>query len=92
MVLTRISFQRFKDDGLLEDVGFLPVPAWSGAGEVLYPQPPASSAGTYEIRDFTLLLKYDDGRVWSADFSVYGDDPKDFSKLLLKSGILHREP
>lgn len=91
----RIEFTaagRFKDDGLLEDVGTLPVPTWSGSRDVLYPQPPARGEGTYEIREFTLLLKYDDGRVWSADFSTYGPDPKDLSKLQLKTGTLHREP
>jgi hypothetical protein len=90
----RIEFTaagRFTDDGLLEDVGFLPVPAWAGSRETLYARPPAAGAGTYEIRDFTLLLTYDDGRLWSADFSIHGDDPKDLSKLLLKTGVLHRE-
>jgi len=91
----RIEFTaagRFKDDGLLEDVGYLPVPAWAGSRELLYPRPPARGEGTYEIREFTLLLKYDDGTVWSGDFSNFGSDPKDLSKLLLKAGTLHREP
>jgi hypothetical protein len=91
----RIEFTaagRFKDDGLLEDVGVHPVPAWGGSREVLYPRPPARGEGTYEIREFTLFLKYDDGRVWSGDFSTFGSDPKDLSKLLLKAGVLHREP
>jgi len=91
----RIEFTaagRFKDDGLLEDVGYLPVPAWGGSREVAYPRPPARGEGTYEIRDFTLLLKYDDGRVWSGDFSTSSPDRKDLSKLLLKTGVLHREP
>lgn len=91
----RIEFTaagRFKDDGLLEDVGYLTVPKWAGSGEVLFSRPPARGEGTYEIREFTLLLKYDDGRVWSADFSTFGPDLKDFSKLLLKAGTLHREP
>jgi hypothetical protein len=90
----RIEFTkagRFKDDGLLEDVGYLPVPRWSGSAEVLYPRPPAAGEGTYEIRDFTILLKYDDGRPWSADFSIEGNDPKDLSRLLMKTGTLHRE-
>ena len=65
--------------------------AWSGSGEVSMPRPPLKGEGTYEIRDFTLLLTYDDGRKWSADFSVHGDDPKDLTKLLLKTGILERE-
>lgn len=91
----RIEFTaagRFKDDGLLEDVGIYPVPAWGGSAEVLYPRPPARGEGTYEIREFTLLLKFEDGRVWSGDFSTFGSDPKDLSKLLLKAGTLHREP
>jgi len=90
----RIEFTssgRFKDDGLLEDVGHLPVLWWTGGGEVRYPRPPSQGEGTYEIREFTLLLKYEDGTVWSADFSTYGADGKDLSKLLLKTGELHRE-
>jgi len=90
----RIQFTaagRFEDDGLLEDVGFHPVPEWPGSKEVLYPRPPAAGKGTYEIRDFTMLLQYDDGRLWSADFSIHGNDPKDLSRLILKTGILHRE-
>lgn len=91
----RIEFTaagRFKDDGLLEDVGYLAVPAWAGSREVQYDRPPARGEGTYAIREFTLLLKYDDGRVWTADFSISGPAPKDLSKLLLKTGVLHREP
>lgn len=90
----RIEFSargRFTDDGLLEDVGHLPTPAWGGGRVELYPRPPAAGTGTYEIRDFTMILTYDEGRVWSADFSIYGDDPKDLSRLLLKTGLLHRE-
>jgi len=59
---------------------------------VLLDRAPASGSGTYEIRDFTLLLEYDDGLVWSGDFSAVGADPGDVSKLLLESGELHREP
>jgi len=89
----RIAFTpagRFKDEGLLEDVGFWPVYAWAGSRIVTQPRPPPRGAGTYEIREFTLLLKYDDGPVWSTDFSIEGTDPKDLSKLL-RTGILERE-
>ena len=91
----RIEFTaagRFKDEGVLEDVGFFPVYAWAGSRVVFRERPPAHGAGTYEIREFTLLVKYDDGRVWSTDFSTFGADPKDLSKLLLRGGILEREP
>jgi hypothetical protein len=90
----RIEFTaagRFKDDGLLEDVGHVPVYAWAGGHVVRLPKPPARGEGRYEIRDFTLLLTYDDGAAWSADFSIEGNDPKDLSKLLLRAGTLHRE-
>ena len=83
---------RFKDDGVLEDVGSFPVFAWAGSRVVFRDRPPPRGAGTYEIREFTLLVKYDDGRAWSTDFSTAGADPKDRSKLLLRGGILHREP
>ena len=91
----RIEFTaagRFKDDGVLEDVGAYVVPAWGGSREVLYPRPPARGEGTYEIREFTLFAKYDNGRIWSGDLSTFGSDPKDLSKLLLKAGTLHRDP
>jgi hypothetical protein len=90
----RIEFTaagRFKDDGLLEDVGHVPVPAWAGGHVVRLPKPPPRGEGRYEIRDFTILFTYDDGVAWSADFSIEGNDPKDLSKLLLRAGILHRE-
>jgi hypothetical protein len=90
----RIEFTaagRFKDDGLLEDVGYLPVPAWAGGHVVRLPCPPARGEGRYEIREFTILFTYDDGFTWSADFSIEGNDPKDLSKLLMRAGTLHRE-
>jgi hypothetical protein len=91
----RIEFTaagRFKDEGVLEDVGHFPVYAWSGSRIVFRERPPARGSGTYEIRDFTLLVKYEDGRVWSTDFSTWGTDPKDPSKIQLRGGTLHREP
>jgi hypothetical protein len=91
----RIEFTpggRFKDEGLLEDVGFFTVYAWAGSRIVAQQCPPPRGAGTYEIREFTLLLKYDDGLAWSTDFSIEGTDAKDVSKLLLRTGKLEREP
>jgi hypothetical protein len=90
----RIEFTpagRFKDEGLLEDVGFWPVYAWAGSRIVTQQRPPPRGAGSYEIREFTLLLKYDDGLAWSTDFSIEGTDPKDLSKLLLRTGKLERD-
>ena len=90
----RIEFTkagRFKDDGLLEDVGYVPVAAWAGGHVIRLRRPPARGEGTYEIREFTILLTYDDGFVWSADFSIDGDDPKNLSRLLMRTGVLHRE-
>lgn len=83
---------RFTDDGVLEDVGHVPVPAWAGGHIVRLERPPARGEGTYEIREFTILFAYDDGRRWSADFSIDGDDPKDLSKLNLRAGLLQRVP
>jgi hypothetical protein len=91
----RIEFTsagRFKDDRVLEDVGHVPVPAWAGGHIVRLERPPAHGEGTYEIREFTILFAYDDGRRWSADFSIEGDDPKDLSKLNLRAGVLQRIP
>ena len=88
----RLTRGRFKDEGVLEDVGHFPVYAWGGSRIVFRQRPPARGSGTYEIRDFTLLVKYDDGRVWSTDFSTLGANPKDLSKLQLRGGTLHMEP
>ena len=91
----RIEFTaagRFRDEGVLEDVGSFPVYAWAGSRLIVQDRPPERGAGTYEVRDFTLLVKYDDGRVWSTDFSTYGADAKDLSKLLMRGGVLHRMP
>ena len=82
---------RFTDEGVLVDVGIFPVYAWAGSRVVFRERPPARGAGTYEIREFTLLVKYDDGRAWSTDFSTAGADPKDLSKLLLRGGVLRAE-
>jgi len=90
----RIEFTpagRFKDEGLLEDVGSWPVYAWAGSRIVTQQRPPPRGEGTYEIREFTLLLKYDDGSPWSTDFSIEGTDAKDVSKLLLRTGTLEKE-
>lgn len=89
----RIEFAggRFKDEGVLEDVGTFTVYAWAGSRIVFRTQPPPRGEGTVEIRDFTILVKYDDGRVWSTDFSTAAVDPKDFSKILMRGGVLHRE-
>lgn len=90
----RIEFTaagRFKDDGLLEDVGHVPVPAWAGGHVIRLAKPPPRGEGRYEIRDFTIQFTYDDGVTWSADFSIEGNDPKDLTKLLMRAGTLHRE-
>ena len=93
--VARIEFTpggRFKDEGLLEHVGYLATYPYSGAREASWPGPPARGAGTYEIRDFTLFVRYDDGTSWSTDFSTLGPDPKDVSGLLLRTYVLRKEP
>jgi hypothetical protein len=64
---------RFKDDGVLD---------YACLYDLIRGKPPKKGAGTYELRDWTVLLKYDDGVSWSTDFSTIGTDPKDHSSIL----------
>lgn len=73
----KISFTkagRFEDDGVLAHCGALGTLKYSGAKEFRWPRPPAKGAGTYEIRDFTLFVKYDDGAEWAGDFATLGEE------------------
>lgn len=73
---------RFKDEGLLEHVAF---------GDTKRPKPPKKGAGTYELREWTIFLKYDDGTAWSTDFSSIGADPKDDSSLIFRTSAFQKE-
>lgn len=90
----RIAFTaagRFEDDGLLRHVA-TPIPLkHAGSKEHFWPAPPGKGAGTYEIRDFTLLVRYDDGTPFATDFSTLGSDLKDLSALLLRTTVLRKE-
>lgn len=55
------------------------------------PRPPESGAGTYEIRDWTIFLKFDGGKTWSTDFSTLGRDPKDLSSILFRTYSVRKE-
>jgi hypothetical protein len=48
-------------------------------------------AGTYELRDWTLFLTYDDGKAWPTDFSTLGRDPKNHTSLLFGVFAARRE-
>jgi hypothetical protein len=87
----RIAFTpegRFTDAGVLAHVGALPVLKHAGSKEFYWAKPPARGAGTYELRDFTLLVRYDDGTAWASDFSTLGED---LSVLLLRSTVLRKD-
>ncbi len=60
---------RFQDEGLFESGLFL-LPEAPDDGSV-DAQAVAPGKGTYEIENYTLTLKYDDGRVRRAAFSLY---------------------
>ena len=60
---------RFQDEGLFESGLFL-LPEAPDDGSV-DAQAVAPGKGTYEIENYTLTLRYDDGRVRRAAFSLY---------------------
>ena len=67
----------FSDDGLFSMVGYL-----QGIGETDEQYAPGS--GRYEIRDFTLILRYSDGRVRQTSFTfAIGPNSTDASVYIL---------
>jgi hypothetical protein len=73
---------RFQDEGILDHVS-LP--------DLKRGKPPKKGSGTYELRDWTIFLRYDDGTTWSTDFSTIGSDPKDHSSILFGVFAIPRE-
>jgi hypothetical protein len=73
---------RFEDDGILDHVS-LP--------DLKRGKPPKKGAGAYELRDWTIFLKYDDGTSWSTDFSTIGSDIKDDSAILFGAFVIQKE-
>ncbi len=70
--LTKVG--RFKDDGVFHHAAFV---------DTKRPKPPKKGAGTYELREWTIFLSYDDGTAWSTDFSTIGPDPQNAPGILL---------
>lgn len=69
---------RFKVEGVLKSVAF---------GDVQPVRPPAKGAGTYEIRDWTMFFKFDDGTTWSTDFSTLGREVKPDTSILFRTSV-----
>lgn len=67
---------RFKVAGLLKTVA---------TGDVVKARPLAEGAGAYEIRDWTIFFKFDDGTAWSTDFSILGREEKPDASLLFRT-------
>jgi hypothetical protein len=63
---------RFRTDGLLRHVA-------------AHDKPPEKGSGTYEIRDWTIFVRFDDGAAWSTDFSVLGREPKPDATILFRT-------
>ena len=78
----------FKDDGTFRADGALTFVAGLDQD---WPKLPDKLSGTYEIRDWTLFLTLDDGRTWTTDFSTVSKDPKDFSAILFRTTMFHKE-
>jgi hypothetical protein len=69
---------RFKVDGVLKFVAF---------GDVDPYRPPDKAAGTYEIRDWTMFFKFDDGTSWSTDFSILGREIAPDMSILFRASV-----
>jgi hypothetical protein len=69
---------RFKVEGLLKSVAF-------GDGNPV--RPPDKGAGTYEIRDWTMFFKFDDGTSWSTDFSTLGREIGPDTPILFRTKV-----
>jgi|GEM_PF-460646 len=84
---------RFKSDGTFIDDGlFAAIFAWMGTeAKKQY----ASGGGTYELKDFSLILRYSDGRTIQTKFTFsYGPKSKDASGYVLfdNNMLLHKMP
>jgi hypothetical protein len=73
---------KFKTDGLLTFLGGL---------DIDWPKFPDKLSGTYEIRDWTIFFKFDDGRTWSTDFSTLNRDPNDKTGILFRTTVVLKE-
>lgn len=69
---------RFKTDGALKHVAF---------GDVDRPRPPEKGAGTYDVRDWTMFFKFDDGASWTTDFSTLGKEVDPAGSILLRTNV-----
>lgn len=69
---------RFKVEGVLKSVAL---------GDVHPYRPPEKAAGTYEIRDWTMFFKFDDGTAWSTDFSTLGKDLQADTSILFRTTV-----
>jgi len=69
---------KFKTEGVLKSVA---------TGDVNPTRPPARASGTYEMRDWTMFFKFDDGTAWSTDFSTVGRDQTPDSSILFRTSV-----
>ena len=82
-ILTFSDEGRFADYGLFK-ADYLPIPEYYDDDGYSVPERAvAPGQGSYEIRDFTLILNYDDGRIRRAGFTLfYGDAPEESPVLI----------
>ncbi len=74
---------KFKVSGVLKTVAF---------GDVAKVRPPEKAAGTYELRDWTMFFKFDDGTAWSTDFSILGREMKSDTAILFRTRAYPKAP
>ena len=72
----------FTPEGRFQVEGVLKVVA---TGDVVNGRPLDKGAGTYEIRDWTIFFKFDDGTAWSTDFSRIGPVEKPDASLIFRT-------
>ena len=56
-------------------------------GDGLMAKPLDQGAGSYEIRDWTMFFKFDDGTAWSTDFSTLGPEEKPDASLVFRTRV-----
>lgn len=79
----------FTEEGAFKTGGLL---SWLAVGDHTgRPQAPESCEGTYELRNWTIWFKVDGKPVWSADFQLLKDDPKDLDTVLINTYSFTKE-
>jgi hypothetical protein len=76
------------NDGTFKTGGLL---TFLAATDLKRSKPPENASGSYEIRDWTIWFKVEGRVIWSTDFMMVGEDPKDLKSVLLETYGFERQ-